>query len=133
MVKITLEVTTKQALAIFTLLESDKNPKWDELSKQEQLLTPKSKASTESSTISVNTGISMPTFGRTKSQIATFEATEKKRMDKKTEDELLKEQRKAEKEAKQSEEEQALKDANSIKEEAKPTIPTKLDKPTWVL
>jgi len=155
MVKITLEVTIQQALAIFTLLNKDNTSSdshnssvWPDLPSQDPLptkpITKPSKASNEPSTISVNTGIKMPALGRTKSQIATFENTEKERFDKKTEEELLKEECKAEREAKKAvkeaeaaekkaEAEKALKLAMDLKKQAITSKSPKLEKPTWKL
>jgi len=135
MVKLTLEITVKQALDILALLD-DSNTSSDlhispvqALDKKEiQIPREKIKSILKATSPSPKTGIKMPTFGRTASQIKQFEETEIERVEKEQKSNKAKEE-KAKAKKKQTKEAEALKLAG---QQLDSTI-QKLAKPTWKL
>ena len=135
MVKLTLEVTVKQALDILALLD-DSNTSSDSHTSPTQALDKKEvqipreeiKSTLKATSPSPKTGIKMPTFGRTVSQIKQFEKTEIERVEKEQKSNKAKEE-KAKAKKKQTREAEALKLAG---QQPGSTI-QKLAKPTWKL
>ena len=135
MVKLTLEVTIKQALDILALLD-DSNTSSDSHTSSTQALDKKEiqipreeiKSILKAVSPSPKTGIKMPTFGRSTTQIKQFEKIETERVEKEQKTNKAKEE-KTKMKKEQTKEAQALKIAG---QQLDSTI-QKLAKPTWKL
>ncbi len=143
-VTITLELTYKEVAEVMALLNHTSQQPVNTPISQEHLLKDKSPSPTTKKPskpiIKPTAGkkVKMPALGRTQKDIDKFMVEEQERFNKKTEEELLKEQRaeeraqrKAEKEAeelaKKQEEEEKLNEVKAIKEKtsSKSTLPAK--------
>lgn len=121
MIKISLEVTPKQFMAIASLLNADTRPVLDTttdspnekdiLAAEVVKATPKptiahpikTSASKPVTAITAGKVIKMPGFGRSQTQIDRFTNDEQNKFEKKTEEQLEKEQRKEERDARKAE------------------------------
>ena len=96
-VQITLDLSPSDIIRVMKLLEN--SPANNTVTTQEVTMKP-----------AIKSKITMPSFGRNQKQIDAFTEIEQERFDKKTEEELVKDQRAEERKVKQAEKQQVVDD-----------------------